>query len=76
MFFRPEFFLNPKNDLYRGNFMRGIYCNHAQSLKMIPRSRKVGVHIKAKNTNLHTYFPESRSGKHFQASGMRNRFSA
>jgi hypothetical protein len=31
----------------------------------------MSVYIKAKNTNLHTYFPESASGKHFQASGMR-----
>ena len=32
---------------------------------------QVSVYIKAKNTNLHTYFPKSRSGKHFQASEMR-----
>jgi hypothetical protein len=29
------------------------------------------VYIKAKNTNLHNYFPESGTGKPFQASGMR-----
>ena len=27
-------------------------------------------YIKTKNTNVHIYFPESGSGKHFQASGI------
>ena len=73
LFFRPEMF--SKNDPYRGNFMWGIDSNHSRSLKMLPRSwfRKVFVYIKAKNINVHIYFPESGSGKHVQAS---HRFSA
>ena len=62
MLFRlVNFFQNPKNDPYKGNFVWEIDCVHSRSLKMLPGSwfRKMSVYIKAKNTNLHTYFPES-----------------
>jgi hypothetical protein len=51
--------------------MRKIDSDHSQSLKMIPRFRKVSVQICIFCFYIHTYFPKSRSEKHFQVSRMR-----
>ena len=51
MFFRPEiFFKNPKNDPYRGNFMRGIDYAHFQRF-LNPESGNRSVCIEAKIEN-------------------------
>ena len=70
---RKNFFFNfSKNDPTTPNFMRKIDCAHSQSLKMLPWPwfREIRVCIEAKIQHVLIY-PESGSGKRFQASRMR-----
>ena len=67
-----------KNDPTTPNFMRKIDCAHSRSLKMLPwhwfneiRVCFFPLKISYFRFNTHSYFPESGSRKHFQASGMR-----
>jgi hypothetical protein len=67
-----------KNRLFRLISRRKIDCAHSRSLKMLPWPwfREIRVcffplKISYFRFNTHSYFPESRSRKHFQASGMR-----
>jgi hypothetical protein len=64
-----NFEILPQNHIPGGNFMRGIDCAHSRILKMLPDSGNKSVYG-SKNPTC-TNFPESGSGKRFQASEMR-----
>jgi hypothetical protein len=77
---KSKFDFLPENDFLRGNPLSAFLMleNASQILiqEFFPRFRKVIVYIKAKNTNLHTYFPQE-SGKAFSSIGnAHNRFPA
>ena len=86
LFWDPKIYFS-KNDLYRGNFMRGIDCAHSRTLKTLPwpwfRGKmafeeksvffRISQQIRKKIifASKTQFFLESGSGKRFHASGMR-----